>query len=103
MKPYPGKKLSAEQANFNKRLSRARAAVECAFGRVCQKWRIFYGKIEQVPETAELIVKAACILYNAILDKETESVTVSQYDPKETAKAFQPLQRAAECADLTRR
>lgn len=37
MKPYPGKKLNADQSNFNKRLSRARAAVECAFCRLCQK------------------------------------------------------------------
>lgn len=70
MKPYPGKGLPQDKIIFNKRLSRARSVVECAFGRLFQKWQIFYTTIQPLPETVELIVKAACILYNVIIDLE---------------------------------
>ena len=52
-------------------MSRARNIIECAFGRLNQKWRIFQITIQQLPETTELIIKAACILHNVILDLET--------------------------------
>ena len=41
MKPYSGNHLPNAQKIFNRRLSRARAVVENAFGQMCQKWRIF--------------------------------------------------------------
>ena len=34
MKPHPGVGLSDKQKKFNRRLSRARVIVECAFGRL---------------------------------------------------------------------
>ena len=34
LKPYPGTGLSDKQKKYNRRLSQARAVVECAFGRL---------------------------------------------------------------------
>ncbi|OXU24068.1 hypothetical protein TSAR_013093 [Trichomalopsis sarcophagae] len=90
MNPYPGKKLPVPKSNFNKHLSIVRATVECAFGRLCQKWRIFYTTIQQFSETAKLIVKTTCILHNVILEKEAEDIDVSQYNSTETATVFLP-------------
>ena len=73
MKPYPGKKLTVPQITFNKRLSRGRVVVECAFGQMSQRWRIFQTTIQQPPITTELIIKAACILQNVIIDLETHN------------------------------
>lgn len=77
LKPYSGKNLSRRKKVFNKRLSRGRVAVECGFGHLCQKWRIFYKTINHAPKKAELITKAACILHNVIIDLEKPTTAVS--------------------------
>uniref|UniRef100_A0A915EDM1 DDE Tnp4 domain-containing protein n=1 Tax=Ditylenchus dipsaci TaxID=166011 RepID=A0A915EDM1_9BILA len=55
---------SQEKIAFNCRLSRARSAVEHAFGIFASRWRIFLGTIEARPETARLYTLAAVILHN---------------------------------------
>lgn len=70
MKPYSRHNLNEENELFNKRLSRARKTVECSFGIATSKWRIFTKAIETHPDTADLIIKAVCILHNIIIDKE---------------------------------
>ena len=77
MKPFSGKNLTPDERRFNARLSRARVTSECAFGKMCQKWRIFYKTIEQLPSTADLIVKATCILHNVIIDRGVDDEPVT--------------------------
>ena len=80
MKPYPGKNLHAHKRAFNNRLSRARMVVECAFGQVKQRWRIFNTTIGLNPEKCELVVKVTCILHNVIIDMETVDVqNIAEY------------------------
>lgn len=47
--------------------------VECAFGRLASRFRIFHRPIETTLETTDLIVKAACALHN-FLTKELSHV-----------------------------
>nr|XP_034194916.1 uncharacterized protein LOC117611115 isoform X2 [Osmia lignaria] len=71
LKPYSGQQLNAhKEYNFNARLSRARRTVECAFGIIFSKWRILSKAIETSVTVADDIVKAICVLHNAIIDKE---------------------------------
>lgn len=79
MTPYRGLDLEREKEIFNKRLSRARMVVECAFGIVCEIFRIFYHTIEQGPKVAELIGKVTCVLHNVIIDLKKEE-TMSERD-----------------------
>uniref|UniRef100_A0A3B1JES6 DDE Tnp4 domain-containing protein n=1 Tax=Astyanax mexicanus TaxID=7994 RepID=A0A3B1JES6_ASTMX len=64
MRPFPGTNLPREQRVFNYRLSRARLVVECAFGILSSQWRMYRRVIGVSPATAEVCVKATCILHN---------------------------------------
>lgn len=69
MKPFGGGNLTDDERNFNNRLSRARKAVECAFGRLYTKWRLLSKCIETNIELADKIVKTICLLHNIIIVK----------------------------------
>jgi hypothetical protein len=70
MRPYGGKNLDVIQKVFNYRLSRARRYVECAFGIMANKWRIFHRPINVSYDFATAIVKACCALHNFVADRE---------------------------------
>ncbi|XP_060807837.1 uncharacterized protein LOC132903452 [Amyelois transitella] len=70
MRPYGGKNLDVIQMVFNYRLSRARRYVECAFGIMANKWRIFHRPINVSYDFATAIVKACCVLHNFVADRE---------------------------------
>lgn len=70
MKPYSGGQLTSEHEIFNRRLSGARRCVECAFGILVNKWRLFLKSIEMREKTAEIIVNGATVLHNIVIDRE---------------------------------
>lgn len=87
MKPYPGKNLPTDKKVFNQRLSRGRVVVECAFGHMSQRWRIFHTAIQLTPETTELVVKASCILNNVIIDLRDTDIFQENSEAGDEAKA----------------
>lgn len=46
LRPYSGTHLPNRKKNFNYRLTRARRYMECAFGILSNKWRIFHRPID---------------------------------------------------------
>nr|CAH7754472.1 unnamed protein product [Callosobruchus chinensis] len=64
MKPYSGKTLNPSQENFNKRLSRARKTVECAFGIMSSVFRVLRKPLLLEPEPAIQVVMACIVLHN---------------------------------------
>lgn len=66
MRPYNSRSLNNNRRIFNFRLSRGRKIVECAFGMLVSKFRIFETPIPCSIEKAVKIVKAACVLHNFI-------------------------------------
>jgi hypothetical protein len=40
--------------------------VACAFGILCNKWRIFHSAIDVYPHFCDVIVKTCCILHNFV-------------------------------------
>src|SRR4051794_15569179 len=77
MRPYHGSNLSEDQAYFNKRLSRARCKVECAFGILTAKWGCFQKSLQVETNNAKKIIKAACLLVNIIIDCEGHTLKAS--------------------------
>ena len=73
MRPYPrsrnANKMPRPKRIFNYRRSRARRIVECAFGILAQRFRIYNRRIQYSVETVTKIVKATCVLHNYLCDK----------------------------------
>lgn len=66
MRPFPGKNLPQQQANFNKRQSKARCPIENTFGIAVSRWRILKSPLCMIPESAENVVKAIVVLHNFV-------------------------------------
>jgi hypothetical protein len=63
--PYPNKNLTCLKRMYNYRLSRARGIVECTFGILANKWRIFYRPIDVNPDFCG-IIQACRLLHNYV-------------------------------------
>ncbi|CAI6355220.1 unnamed protein product [Macrosiphum euphorbiae] len=70
MRPFPKRSLNKERRIYNYRCSRARRSVECSFGMLVSKFRLFEQPIGCKVETAEALIKAACVLHNFIRIRE---------------------------------
>jgi hypothetical protein len=89
MKPYPRRDLTQDKRRFNYRLSAARQMVECTFGALVSKFRIFETPIGVNPDMTDDIIKVACVIHNMIrtVDKEeletcsNTSLTVGAFEP----------------------
>jgi len=63
---FVGSNLTVKKRVYNYRLCRARRYVECAFGILSNKWRIFQRPLNVSPDFAVDIVKACVILHNFV-------------------------------------
>ena len=62
--------------------------VECAFGMLCNKWRIFHRAIDVRPAFCTVIVKTCCILHNFVRQRDGFQFQNTLYEcPLETIKA----------------
>ncbi|XP_068118950.1 uncharacterized protein [Hyperolius riggenbachi] len=66
MRPYAQRDMSLKKKVFNQRLTKARQVVECAFGILSNKWRIFHTALKMKPQYAIAVVKATCVLHNYV-------------------------------------
>jgi len=66
LRPYPSQKLTFLKRIYNYRLSRARRIIECTFGILANKWRIFHRPIDIKPDFCDNIIKACCVLHNYV-------------------------------------
>ncbi|XP_047521177.1 protein ALP1-like isoform X2 [Pieris napi] len=70
LRPYSGNQLTIQQRVFNYRLIRARRYVECAFGILANKWRIFHRPLNVSKKLGKNIVKACVVLHNLVRDRD---------------------------------
>lgn len=69
MRPYARDNLSCKQKIFSYRLSRARRYIECTFGMMSNKFRLFHRPINVKMDLAQIILKA-CLLHNFIRKRD---------------------------------
>lgn len=73
MRPYPRSgNLTVTKKIINYRLSRARRTVECSFGILVARWRIFRRPIIAHVSTAKIAVQAATAVHNFIMKRELQ-------------------------------
>lgn len=70
LRPYGGKQLAEDKQTFNNRLSIARRYIECTFGILANKWRIFHRPIDVDIDFANSIIKASCVLHNFVRTRD---------------------------------
>lgn len=81
MRPYPGKQSATDRKKrvYNYRHSRARRIVECAFGVLAAKWRVYSKPFEIPVQKVDKVVLATCVLHNFLL-KHTSGATNQALD-----------------------
>lgn len=79
LRPYGGTHLDKNKRIFNYRLTRGRRYVECAFGILANKWRIFHRPLDVSTSTAISIVKTCAVLHNesSYANIDSNSSTIS--------------------------
>jgi hypothetical protein len=92
MRPYPGRQCTLAQQAYNYRHSRARRIVECAFGILAARWRIFHTKIGVHPDRVNVIVQATTVLHNLLQNDSTPSTAAELMDdPREAVAGMEGL------------
>jgi hypothetical protein len=69
LRPFVGSNLSVKKRVYNYRLCRTRRYVECAFGILSNKWRIFQ-RPHVSPDFEVVIVKASVVLHNFVRERD---------------------------------
>lgn len=98
LRPFAGNNLTRNKRIFNYRLSRARRYIECTFGILANKWRIFHRPINVNIKLAVSIVKACCILHNFVRERHGvnfEQTLHAQHDEGLEDIPRGPVQRAS--------
>ncbi|KAK3773806.1 hypothetical protein RRG08_011014 [Elysia crispata] len=95
MKPFAARTLNAKRRLYNYRHSRARRAVECAFGIMSRKFEVFQRPMRVQPDKAVLLTNAAVCLHNFIRRRDgnlvDSSSTVTYEVMENRGDGMQPL------------
>ena len=68
--PYSSRNLNVTSRTYNYILTRARRILLCAFGIVCNKWRIFRRATDVCPDFCDVTVKTYCVLHNFVRQRD---------------------------------
>lgn len=94
MRPYPGSQTRNIERNriFNYRLSRARRVSENAFGILVKRFRLYERRLSMMPEHANIIIMATCVLHNYLAEDACYSTADENESSHTTTQTFQNLQ-----------
>lgn len=88
MTPFPSRQLTAKRRVYNYRHSRCRRTVECAFGVLANKWRVFHTPTLVDPEFIDDIVKSCCILHNFVRKRDGVNYEDTETHPFPDVRCF---------------
>ncbi|XP_075189952.1 uncharacterized protein LOC142289897 [Anomaloglossus baeobatrachus] len=64
MRPFSRRGIDSVKAQFNRRLKVARCYVQCSFGILSAKWRIYHTTMQLNPSNVQAVIKATIVLHN---------------------------------------
>lgn len=106
LRPYKGKVLSKTKRIFNYRLSRARRYIECSFGILSNKWRIFHRPINVNIDFAVEIVKTCCLLHNYVRQRDgynfKQTLSITGFEETTNTNTDHALSRSGPLANAIR-
>ena len=73
---YSSRNLDVARRTYNYILTQARRILLCAFGIVCNKWRIFHHATDVCPDFCDVIARTCCILHNFVRQRDGFSFRV---------------------------
>jgi hypothetical protein len=77
LRAFCGSNLGVKKRVYNYSVCIARKYVECAFGILSNKWKIFQRPLNVSPDFAVVIVKACFVLHNFVRERERDALTVT--------------------------
>jgi hypothetical protein len=77
LRPFCESNLSVKKRVYNYRVCIARKYVECGFGILSNKWKIFHRLLNVSPDFAVVIVKACFVQHNFVRARERDALTVT--------------------------
>lgn len=80
MRPFPKRVLNDARRIFNFRLSRGRKSVECSFGMLTSKFRLFDRPMYTNRSNAVQTIKTACVLHNFIRRREGQPYVPQEFN-----------------------
>jgi hypothetical protein len=92
MKPFSQKLMDDARHEFNKRLSRARAVIENAFGIMASRFGVFQKPMSLEPQKAATVTMAGCCLHN-FLAKESKQMYFASCKQSIGGESLVDLQR----------
>ncbi|GFO27768.1 protein antagonist of like heterochromatin protein 1 [Plakobranchus ocellatus] len=81
MRPFSRRGLDNVRRIYNYRHSRARRAIECAFGVLAEKWSVLKTTLNMLSENAIKMVLACCVLHNFV--RKGEGVSLDNIESNE--------------------
>jgi len=88
LRPYHSRNLDISRHIYNYRLTHTGRMVQCAFGVLCNRWRIFHRATEVCPDFCDDIVKTCSMLHNFVCQRDGFQFQDTLYEcPVEGIKA----------------
>ena len=71
IKPFQRtRNMRVDQKIFNHRLSHARKVIECSFGILCKKWKLFESPLDFQLKTSQIVIMSILCLHNFLIDQD---------------------------------
>ncbi|XP_075711692.1 uncharacterized protein LOC142748488 [Rhinoderma darwinii] len=91
LRPFPQRGLDERRHVFNYRLTRSRRYVECAFGILSSKWRVFQSPLQMDPQNVMLVIQTSVILHNFCrLHESMQDIDLEQFPTTSTIQWTTP-------------
>lgn len=100
LRPFGKKTLTPMKKIYNRRQTTARRMVECTFGILANKWRIFHRPIDVSIDFCDTIIKSCCLLHNFVRKRDGINFTDTAYECPLQSVNIEPHDRTISAVNI---